>query len=573
MTNEEKIALQREQISKLITKYSSREISIYDKEELSELKQIITRIFQLEIKGMGRTFEIDNPENNDITLDIVNGRIDEDKGACHTRFIRDENGKFIGKEHSITINIQPIIKDLGSFNEKTRILGCKNLLRAIFHEVRHYRQELMVNTNVSSKEGLMFAKDNILTKYLRDFYSHDEKTGNYEEFSIETDAEAAAYSQIVDVMGEIDEKSEKDRDKKIAENVLARYKIDTQSYDGKYYYNSNGLKERSDATAEVIDDFFADGQFLEYLEILPILKKEYNDNGSRKTISQLIGNMKAEKEDLLSTSDFSDIERDELIKSCEQMYTELIYRRIERDNERQINDAIELYGEEYISDILIMMQGHLLDEKNNKINVANKYREVKKDGRSYVNPINRRGITQIEEDGEIRTVTIHELSELIEPEIANRIVNIGTGDKTFSRFVRENFKRYIPTSGMYVLKDGSKISVKDFIESKFFEEGEFKNLISNIGDIVLSEPDAEYALTCERFEEYYGKKIDKLGELQQSISRETPTQESLQIATGINNSINNIAVTKKVRDISQGNSEIKATYKEFETQTHTIEER
>lgn len=575
MTKEEKIELQREQISSLISKYSQKELFIGDKSAIKEINDAVTRVFQLEIQSLGKKFDPNNLEENDISLELLKDAKPGYEGACHMNVVRDEDGNAVGKRYSIAINMSTFYDKLSSYRKEDRIAGCKYLFRDVFHEIRHYRQDLMMESGVSSKETLMFVRDQIMSNYLNKFYSEDEITGNYHEYSLETDAEATAFSQYVSVMGEEDTEFEKIRDTKIAEHVLSRYKIDTESYDG-HYYNSNGLQERDDATVSVMDEILQNKDELELLEIFPILQKEYNPDGSKKTIKQLIQNMNKEKQDLLSTNEFSDIEKDELITSCEEMYTELIYRQIEREEDEQLREAVEFCGKDAISEILKMMQVQLEKEKNKKIQVAENLRDVKTDGSSFVIKRNRKGTMQIEENGRYRTIFIDEMIQNINPDVKDEIINYCGRPQTLRELVHISFKQWIPESGMYVLKDGTPITVKDFIEKKIPEIKDIGLARNFLKETVLSEPDAEYVMTCNRLEKYYGKKNDKLDQIYRDLNKgehiEERTGESLPISTGVEDSLKNIAINQKARDIKQGSTEIKTTFMELDSPMQTKED-
>ena len=70
------------------------------------------------------------------------------------------------------MNIGPIESDLSDDSAMTRIKACQKFVKTVFHELRHFRQFLMTQLNISSTEALSFARDFVLTDFIEDdFYT------------------------------------------------------------------------------------------------------------------------------------------------------------------------------------------------------------------------------------------------------------------------------------------------------------------------------------------------------------------------------------------------------------------
>ena len=119
----------------------------------------------------------------------------------------------------------------------------------------------------------------------------------------------------------------------------------------KSTYESNGLQERDDVTVPILDDLISVRGKTEILREYPILQKEYNLDGTKKSAIDLIKNMKDEIQDISQNSELSNKEKEQLIKDGQEMYYELIYRRIEKGTPEQIAELVTQIGKDESKEI------------------------------------------------------------------------------------------------------------------------------------------------------------------------------------------------------------------------------
>ena len=84
---------------------------------------------------------------------------------------------------------------------------------------------------------------------------------------------------------------------------------------------------------ELFDSTFAPENIKNLMKSLPILKKEYNPDGTRKNAIQLLEDSKIEYQRLQKMHKEGGITKEEyreLVDDCGQMYVELIYKSVER---------------------------------------------------------------------------------------------------------------------------------------------------------------------------------------------------------------------------------------------------
>ena len=168
MTKEEKIAIERQEITQFMKYFDNNALDFNDKQLLRKLQEHIERVFQLEIEEMGYSYDPNKDDSeNTFILKFINDPTNYNRGSQNpNRKIR--NGKVIQGKPIITYNIAHLYKNLASKDRNIRLQECKLIFKTVFHEIQHQRQHLMVIENVSSNEALRYARDFACKKYLED---------------------------------------------------------------------------------------------------------------------------------------------------------------------------------------------------------------------------------------------------------------------------------------------------------------------------------------------------------------------------------------------------------------------
>ena len=146
-----------------------------------------------------------------------------------------------------------------------------------------------------------------------------------------------------------------------------RYIADVWTSDQKTYYYS-GLQERDVITEIILDDLICEQSMIGILELYPILQKEYNMDGSRKSVTELIDNMKREINDISENTELSKIEKDELIKDAQEMYYELLYIQIQKSTQKEIEELVSKIGKKEFINILKRMIYYFLTQLQEYLN-------------------------------------------------------------------------------------------------------------------------------------------------------------------------------------------------------------
>lgn len=206
MTKAEKIEIQRREITKVMNYFENHKLDFQNDRLLAAMQNSITRIFQLDIEELGYTYDPKNPDDkNTFDLEFVNDSAKHYRGAHQSGF-NLENGKLTKNKPKIVYNAAHMYKDLDSNDKDTRLSACKTLFKTVFHEIQHHRQVLMARTNVSSKEGMLYARDFAIRSYLDEkWYTRNKETGNYERYAIENNANETGYREYLEIMGSDDE--------------------------------------------------------------------------------------------------------------------------------------------------------------------------------------------------------------------------------------------------------------------------------------------------------------------------------------------------------------------------------
>lgn len=104
MTKEEKINIQREQITEFLTIFKEKKLDFNNTKLLDKMKEIITKVFQLKIEELGYNCDPDNIENeNYVILKIINDS--EERCLWEMGYFKEiSNGEIIQKKPEFIFN-------------------------------------------------------------------------------------------------------------------------------------------------------------------------------------------------------------------------------------------------------------------------------------------------------------------------------------------------------------------------------------------------------------------------------------------------------------------------------------
>lgn len=459
----EKSISEKEVVQEFMNYLRNNSNDSYDKKE-EVIKKFITQIFQMEIEEIGYHYNPDlTDDENDIGLEIKDFGFQPFYGIQHSG--KDIiNKKVIIEKPKIAYNLGMICEGLVNNDEKTR----QETLRFIFHEIQHQRQHFMADKGISNKTALMYARDFVLydrKDCIQGFY-HEGKNHNYDSFITENDANYVAYSKLYEFLDNPELKYLKDIE--LGKIYSLMYKADATLDNGKVRYLSTGLAERNDITIPILDDIICKRGFIEYLQLFPILQKEYNLDGTKKSVVELVQNMNQELSNL-TQSNLSNKEL--LIKDSKEMYYELIYRELEKSSQKQLEGYTQGIEKSTLLQVLQEIDQYFNNEEQIKVEKTARMNEAYNKMGKYTIPYNN-GTIKVEQEGKIVEMDVNEFVKILRPDLLHKefagnspISSIDKNDLiTGEKYIRDYLFKYISKTGKVHLNNGKSYTAKQYIE-------------------------------------------------------------------------------------------------------------
>lgn len=336
---------EKKMINELSEYFENNQHNQNNEEIKKKLREWVTNFVSLEAREMGyETIAIVNDENDKV--DVNKLKENEDNGNLFLIFSKYEgNSHFIiDKSQEFSTPRAPVIElnenefeyALKNFNSNN---VCSVITHGFLHELRHMKQNLMQQKGVSSYIALMYAKELLII-------NTDNKTylENHNTLLIEEDADIYASKKWEEITGQ--------RNYLMQEHSFL-YKVGLEE------------KERDEFAFDKLDEFIKEKENIDILKVFPILKKEYNEDGTKKSAMQLLKNMQKEIKEILNTKDISGYEKITLLIECKGMYFELLYRAMQKASLQEIDDLAAEYNKDNKMALFSELKGHF-EQKSNK---------------------------------------------------------------------------------------------------------------------------------------------------------------------------------------------------------------
>ena len=525
MTENEKIEIEREHIKKWLKYFKENALDFNDKQNLEELKDSIREIIRLETNEMGY-------EDN---FEVIFSDDEGFRGYCYIEGISWEDGEIKRKTPAIQFSTKTLYRNLDDTSDRKRLNKTKEIFRDVFHELQHARQSLMVDQGISSKDVLMYARESCLRRNLRGFYMT-----NHDNYFSENDANEEGYKQLLETLGERDipifHLKEKETEKK---NVSRYYYLNAKSNDGKTRYRSLRSLEREDVCVQIVDDIICRKGCLENLQLFPVLQKEYNFDGTKKPVKELIENMESEIAEITQNTQLSKEEKGALIQDIQEMYYGLIYNQLAKEPE-QISEVVMEKGKIETQKILKDISDYFEKEKEDRLGKVVKLYDVGMELGEYVD-IND-GIIFVKQNGKTVSMNCDDFIKTLNPKLLQRSFTILDKDKEIEISAEQLISRYLfkrlPVNGVVTLNDDTKVSAKQYIEQYVLQAEELdknhcpEKIIVDTMKLKRSW-NKTYLSTAKRLNKYYsrkGKVIERASDKISSYNPENKSEESLKKA-------------------------------------------
>lgn len=224
----------------------------------------------------------------------LNGRMEynEYDEASSTMYLNLENA-YGNKDFNIF--------GLKSFNIKGRFKEATSFINTLIHETQHYIQEYTINKGIESNKAYSLKE-----KYLLSLEFANQRIGgfpyynlgnNYRDCFLESDARISSGLDTIEyckpVLNNLYKEISKGNIKGIDEKDIDKYILNlsgTRTLNDIYYANKLRLSKEDIHPKEALTTLadFSIAESPELLERYPMLKLEFNEDGSRKTLDELV---------------------------------------------------------------------------------------------------------------------------------------------------------------------------------------------------------------------------------------------------------------------------------------------
>ena len=358
-------------LMQLITKFSTRKISEdNNKQEIFEILNCLDEIIEIQKASFKEQFGEDYEE---IKFEPY-FKEDNTYGSYRSNIIFDKEENTITKElvnHKIKINTYKILEKLKSDKTHIRIFGCINLLNTIFHELTHFKQNSIKQSEIIDIDAINFAKQDILT---RTRYNEVYKE-NYYNMPGEIDARLAAYDMTIEVLDVLPDKEylEKlfnDRVSTDLEQLRTNATLFHEEKDGRDQDREVFLNQRVDKFIEEHPDV---------LNIYKSLLVEYNIDGKRKSNLQLIKELGKHFVQIEKNENMSQQEKSAEKIRIRNTYFDILGSRLQditREEAIELEDTFGTEGKGGTKVLYDLMAQHYLEEHKQKISDLERLQKI-----------------------------------------------------------------------------------------------------------------------------------------------------------------------------------------------------
>ncbi len=514
--------MQRNEITNFMNYFEKNRLDPNDGDLIHQLNTSIAKVFKMEMDILGIKFVPNKKNAGEVKLLFVN------KG---NKFLQGYFKKGLFKSKPVIVyNMAYLYYMLQESNKKQRMEYCKEIFCVVFHEIEHYKQLLLSSKDINNKDVYMYAKDTAASDaVVNDYYNI-----NYNDLYIENAANKAGYERYLEIMGE-------DRDIRNMLNIM-KGKLASSSYSdvcrkGKYWKT---MEDKIDSELVREKVFFNCTSFEReiFLKRFPILYKEYNKDGSRKSLETLFSDYSAALQKVVTNTALTREQKKKVRDNINELYYWLIFVQLQYSSKKEILDGLSLIGKKQACELFDRIDSYFVKDKERRLRdlslMGNAMKKLIEKEDSYYRynayAFNNNSGKILVDDKEMGFT---EFVSLLDRKLMRVKIETVYGDvkskRTMREFVSDYIFPYIPRSGVVLLKDGRKLPAKEFVEyiinSYISKNG--KNPIRFVKDeIELSNSLEEYTSRRDKIEEYVENKRSVLKEIREYAEKELDVYES-----------------------------------------------
>lgn len=462
----------------------------------SYLFKKLEEIFKIEVNYLGLKYTKSTTRKNDVSFEIQPKKNETTLGAF--TFTGGVPKVIIYSFHNNYYNIM-------SDNPEIRIKALKSFLKTLFHELKHLKQYLLTQEGISNKNVLRNAKEFLVVQSKSKNFIKLYKD-NHDEFAIEADAILKAYNKF----------NRLTNNTYLVEDDIYSLIINEANRDYNDVVYDNKVYNRDSFISFAIDYNINNVSNHDYFKLMPILLKEYNPDGSKKSISDLIYNMKSDLKDAELIE--NEYDKNQTINDINEFYYELIYNKLTNKDSFELYEATNNYSQEEVNDIIDKIKDYYGFEKKRTLKLL----KDKFTAESLKNSNNENAQFIKYNNGKIKVDTLNNTELVSTDDYAKKLSNKTNNPNIDLLYKSKAFKFSIPDNGIYLLKNNTKISVETFAEKIFIKEFEELRSKSNIGlkyrkilsQYVKSPLETEFIFKCEKVNQLSQVKSNLLDEVQ-----------------------------------------------------------
>ncbi len=333
--SEKIIAKKRELTRQIMKDVCDRKSKLNNKKLDAKLLSYAKQMISLEKKkyGINKNITVEK-----VNIDRIRGRLKYHKGPG----IYKVNGKPKFQMGTVlNLNLNFVKNGLRSDDKQDRLNTFVSYIQTIHHEMTHLEQHVATEKaekieDINSEEALKYAREFVaISNYGKEYYHKGE---NYRKQYIERNAREKGYNDAIDVLGKYAQKPQvKEAMLQNMDNNLNDAFVDTE-----YLQFQDVYGDREYITSTLVDEKIKQNPRL--LKKMPILNKEYNKDGSRKEIYQIIKeNTKALRRAKINPF-YSPAKRKEKMQEIQNMYSSIFINASDASEQKDFEKAEKIVG-------------------------------------------------------------------------------------------------------------------------------------------------------------------------------------------------------------------------------------